>query len=147
MQCPFCPHQETKVVDSRLTQEGKSIRRRRECEKCQRRFSTYESYEGFQTLIVKKNGEKEPYDRSKIERGLRRAFEKRPGAQVSIETILGELESYIQDQQKKEMTSRELGDTVLGLIKEEDPVAYVRFASVYKSFGSLERFRKFLGQV
>lgn len=147
MQCPFCPCTETKVIDSRLTQEGKSIRRRRECEECKRRFSTYETYEGFQTLIVKKDGIKEPYDRSKIERGLRRAFEKRPGAESSIENILGELESYIQDQQKREMTSRELGDAVLRLIKEEDPVAYVRFASVYKSFGSLERFRKFLEQV
>jgi transcriptional repressor NrdR len=147
MQCPFCPCTETKVIDSRVTQEGKSIRRRRECETCKRRFSTYETYEGFQLFITKKDGVKEPYDRSKIERGLRRAFEKRPGAEASIEGILGELESYLQDQQKSEMTSRELGDTVLKLIKEEDPVAYVRFASVYKSFGSLERFRKFLGQV
>ncbi len=147
MQCPFCNNEETKVVDSRDTQEGRAIRRRRECESCERRFSTYETYEGFQTLIVKKDGIKEPYDRAKIERGLRRAFEKRPGAETSIETILGELEVYIQDQQKTEMTSRELGDTVLRLIKEEDPVAYVRFASVYKSFGSLERFRKFLEQV
>ncbi|MCW1888406.1 MAG: transcriptional regulator NrdR [Candidatus Moranbacteria bacterium] len=147
MLCPFCNHIETKVVDSRDTQENKAIRRRRECESCEKRFSTYETYEGFQTLIVKKNGVKEPYDRTKIERGLRRAFEKRPGAETSIENILGELENYIQNQQKHEMTSRELGDTVLRLIKEEDPVAYVRFASVYKSFGSLERFRKFLEQV
>lgn len=148
MQCAFCNSDATRVVDSRETQEGRAIRRRRECESCSRRFSTYETYEGFQLLIVKRDGsKKEAYDRSKIERGLRRAFEKRPGAEEAIEKILGDLENYLQDQQKREITSKELGDAVLERVKLEDPVAYIRFASVYKSFGSVERFRKFLDQV
>lgn len=147
MRCPFCSTDDTKVVDSRETQEGRVIRRRRECEKCGKRFSTYEEYEGFRLMVVKKNGEKEPYDRLKIERGLRRAFEKRPGATERIEKILGEVEYFLQDQQKTEMTSREIGDIILEKVKEVDEVAYIRFASVYKSFGSLQRFRKFLESV
>lgn len=147
MRCPFCSTLETKVVDSRETQEGRVIRRRRACEKCEKRFSTYEEYEGFRLMVVKKNGEKELYDRSKIERGLRRAFEKRPGAVDRIEKILGEVEYFLQDQQKKEMTSREIGDIILEKVREVDEVAYIRFASVYKSFGSLKRFRSFLESV
>src|SRR3989304_4013557 len=125
MHCPFCNHSETKVIDSRDTQEGRAIRRRRECEKCQARFSTYEEVEIFRLQISKKDGRKEEYDRTKIEHGLQRAFVKRPGAEERIEKIMGEIEYELHK-------------------KKADEVAYIRFASVYKSFGSAKSFLKAL---
>ncbi|OGI16192.1 MAG: transcriptional regulator NrdR [Candidatus Moranbacteria bacterium RIFCSPHIGHO2_12_FULL_54_9] len=144
MHCPFCNHPDTKVIDSRDTQEGRAIRRRRECEKCHARFSTYEEVEIFHLLVVKKDGRKEDYDRSKIEKGLRRAFEKRPAAEEKIERILGEIEYALHEKHMNEIGSREIGSLVMEKLKEADDVAYIRFASVYKSFGSAKSFRKAL---
>lgn len=144
MLCPFCNHPETKVIDSRETQEGRAIRRRRECEKCEVRFSTYEEVEIFRLQIIKKDGSREEYDRTKIERGLRRAFEKRPNAEERIEKILGEVEYALHEKNVSEIQSREIGSLVMEKLKEADDVAYIRFASVYKSFGSAKSFRKAL---
>lgn len=144
MLCPYCNHPETKVVDSRETKEGRAIRRRRECEKCVARFSTYEEPELFQLLIVKKDGHKEEYDKTKIEKGLRRAFEKRPQAEESIEKILGEIECVLHEKQLPEISSREIGSLIMEKLKAVDEVAYIRFASVYKSFGSAKSFLKAL---
>lgn len=144
MRCPFCNHEETKVVDSRETQEGRAIRRRRQCEDCHCRFSTYEEVEIFRLLVVKKDGHKEEYDKTKIEKGLRRAFEKRPQAEERIERILGEIEYTLHERQVSEISSREIGSLIMEKLKAVDEVAYIRFASVYKSFGSAKSFRKAL---
>jgi len=144
MYCPFCNHIDTKVIDSRDTQEGRVVRRRRECEKCSARFSTYEEIEIFHLSIVKKDGRKEEYDRKKIEKGLRRAFEKRPLAEEKIEKILGEIEYALHERHEAEIPSREIGSLLMKKLKEADDVAYIRFMSVYKSFGSAKSFRKVL---
>lgn len=144
MLCPFCNHPETKVVDSRETQEGRAIRRRRECEACRARFSTYEEVEIFRLCILKKDGRREEYDRRKIEQGLRRAFEKRPAAEERIERILGEVEYALHEKRVNEIQSREIGSLIMEKLKETDEVAYIRFASVYQSFGSAKGFRRAL---
>lgn len=142
MNCPFCNNTETKVVDSRETNEGKITRRRRECEKCNTRFSTYEEVELLRLSVVKKNGEKVDYDKNKIETGIRRALVKRPISEEKIAKLLGDIEYGIRALEKAEVTTREIGKIVLKKLKELDEVAYVRFASVYKSFGSIESFKK-----
>lgn len=142
MNCPFCNFADTKVIDSRETNEGKITRRRRECEKCQARFSTYEEVELLRLSVVKKNGEKEDYDKSKIEIGVKRALIKRPISQDKYAKLLGDIEYEIRTLEKPEVTTREIGRIVLKKLKELDEVAYVRFASVYKSFGSVESFKK-----
>ncbi len=142
MNCPFCNNAETKVVDSRDTNEGKITRRRRECGKCGSRFSTYEEIELLRLTIVKKNGEKTEYDKSKLETGIRRALIKRPITEEKIIKLLGDIEYAIQALEKSEVTTKEIGKIVLKKLKELDEVAYVRFASVYKSFGSVESFKK-----
>ncbi|MFA5994465.1 MAG: transcriptional regulator NrdR [Parcubacteria group bacterium] len=142
MNCPFCNNAETKVVDSRDTNEGKITRRRRECGKCGSRFSTYEEVELLRLTIVKKNGEKTEYDKSKLETGIRRALIKRPITEEKIIKLLGDIEYAIQALEKSEVTTKEIGKIVLKKLKELDEVAYVRFASVYKSFGSVESFKK-----
>lgn len=142
MRCPFCNNEETKVVDSRDTQEGRATRRRRECEKCQARFSTYEEVEIFRLTVVKKDGRKEEYDRKKIEDGLRRALEKRPQCEEKVERILGEVEYTLHEKRVGEIPSREIGATVMEKLRGVDEVAYIRFASVYKSFGSIQSFKK-----
>ena len=142
MNCPFCNNTETKVVDSRETNEGKITRRRRECLKCEARFSTYEEVELLRLQVVKKNGEKTDYDKSKIENGIRRALVKRPVSEEKIAKLMGDIEYEISALEKPEVTTREIGKIVLKKLKELDEVAYVRFASVYKSFGSIESFKK-----
>lgn len=142
MNCPFCNNTETKVVDSRETNEGKITRRRRECLKCEARFSTYEEVELLRLQVVKKNGEKVDYDKSKIENGIRRALVKRPVSEEKIAKLMGDIEYEISALEKTEVTTREIGKIVLKKLKELDEVAYVRFASVYKSFGSIESFKK-----
>lgn len=142
MQCPFCSHSETRVVDSRDTKDGKATRRRRECEKCRARFSTYEEVELLNLAVLKKNGESEDYDRGKIEVGIKKALEKRPVSEDKIEKILGDIEYEIQSKEKCEITSKEIGKIVMDKLKEIDDVAYLRFASVCKSFGSAESFKK-----
>lgn len=147
MNCPFCNNAETKVVDSRDTNEGKITRRRRECIKCGARFSTYEEIELLRLAVVKKNGEKTEYDKAKIETGIRRALVKRPVTEEKIIQLLGDIEYEIRSLEKPEVTTREIGKIVLKKLKEIDEVAYVRFASVYKSFGSIESFKKELDKL
>jgi len=142
MICPFCGHADTKVVDSRDTNDKKAIRRRRECDKCQSRFSTYEEMEIMKLTVIKRDGSKQEYDKSKIEIGLRKALEKRPVSEDRIQKTLGDIEYEIQSRESSEIKSRDIGKMVLEKIKEIDGVAYLRFASVYKSFGSIESFRK-----
>jgi transcriptional repressor NrdR len=142
MICPFCGHSETKVVDSRDTNDGKAIRRRRECEKCQARFSTYEEMEIMKLTVVKRDGNKQDYDRRKIEIGIRKALEKRPVSEDKIGKMVGDIEYDIQGRESNEITSKEIGKLILDKLKEIDDVAYLRFASVYKSFKSADSFRK-----
>lgn len=142
MNCPFCNNTDTKVVDSRETNEGKITRRRRECPKCEARFSTYEEVELLRLSVVKKDGSHTEYDKSKIETGIRKALEKRPISEERVFKTMGDIEYEIRSLEKPEVTTREIGKIVLKKLKELDEVAYVRFASVYKSFGSIESFKK-----
>lgn len=142
MVCPFCSHVETKVVDSRDANDGKITRRRRECLKCSARFSTYEEVELLHLVVIKRDGAKKDYDKSKIEVGIRKALEKRPVGNEKIAKLMGDIEYEIQSSEKTEITTREIGKIVLKKMREIDEVAYVRFASVYKSFGSIESFKK-----
>lgn len=142
MVCPFCGHSETRVVDSRDTNDGKAIRRRRECEKCQARFSTYEEMEIMRLTVIKRSGSKQEYDRSKIEVGIKKALEKRPLSEEKISKVIGDIEYEIQARESNEITSKEIGKIILEKLKETDDVAYLRFASVYKSFKSADSFRK-----
>jgi transcriptional repressor NrdR len=142
MNCPFCYNTETKVVDSRETNEGKITRRRRECLKCSARFSTYEEIELLRMSVIKKSGAKVDYDKAKIETGVRKALEKRPVTEEKITEFIGEIEYDIRSKEKPEITSREIGKIILKKLRELDEVAYVRFASVYKSFCSIESFKK-----
>lgn len=142
MLCPFCNNADTKVVDSRDTNDGKITRRRRECSKCNARFSTYEEVELLRIAVIKKNGSKEDYDKSKIESGIRKALEKRPVTQEKVAKLLGDIEYSLRTLEKPEIATREIGKLVLKKLRELDEVAYVRFASVYKSFGSIESFKR-----
>ncbi len=144
MRCPYCKHQETKVIDSRETKDGQVTRRRRECLKCSGRFSTYEEPELYKLLVTKKNGERENFSREKLERGLWQAFGKRPNAQEKIDKALDQVESGFKTKGIHETTSKEIGNRVLAVLKDLDEVAYIRFASVYKSFGSVKSFRRAL---
>lgn len=142
MICPFCAHSETKVVDSRDTNEQRAIRRRRECEKCQSRFSTYEEMEIMKLSVIKRDGSKQEYERKKIEVGLHKALEKRPVSEEKISKAIGDIEYEIQARESNEITSKEIGKMILDKLKELDDVAYLRFASVYKSFKTAESFRR-----
>lgn len=142
MICPFCGHDETKVVDSRDTNDSRAIRRRRECEKCQARFSTYEEMEIMRLTVIKRDGTKQEYVRSKIEIGLHKALEKRPVSEEKISKAIGDIEYEIQARESNEITSKEIGKMILEKLKELDDVAYLRFASVYKGFRNAESFRK-----
>lgn len=142
MICPFCGHNETKVVDSRDTNDGKITRRRRECLKCAARWSTYEEVEILRLPVIKKDGSRVDYDKNKIEFGIRKALEKRPVSEEKIAKLMGDIEYEIQSGERMEITTREIGKIVLKKLRELDEVAYVRFASVYKSFGSIESFKK-----
>ena len=142
MLCPFCNNQETKVVDSRDSNEGKVTRRRRECLKCSARFSTYEEVELLHLTILKKDGRKVDYDKGKIEEGVRKALEKRPVSEEKFSKLIGDIEYCLQSLEKTEVSTREIGRLILKKLREFDEVAYVRFASVYKSFGSIESFKK-----
>jgi len=142
MNCPFCNNQETKVVDSRETNEGKITRRRRECLKCEARFSTYEEVELLNLTVIKKDGSRVEYDKSKMETGIRKALEKRPISEERIAKFLGDIEYEIRTLEKSEISTKEIGKIVLKKLRDLDEVAYVRFASVYKSFGSIESFKK-----
>jgi transcriptional repressor NrdR len=142
MHCPYCLHKETKVVDSRDIDEGKTIRRRRQCLKCKRRFTTYERIEPVNLLVVKADGTREFYDRNKILTGVLKACEKRPISQERIEKLVNKIELKLQSSFKKEVTSKKIGQLVISQLKRLDKVAYIRFASVYKSFGDINSFEQ-----
>ena len=140
MKCPICSHSESKVVDSRTTKEGNSIRRRRECEKCAHRFTTYERAEVSWPLIVKKDGTRVNYLRDKIGIGIKKALEKRPVSAEDQEAIVDRVERYILDSGEKEISTKAIGERLMGELRDVDEVAYVRFASVYRSFRTLKDF-------
>ncbi|MBX4204914.1 MAG: transcriptional regulator NrdR [Candidatus Doudnabacteria bacterium] len=142
MRCPNCGNDDTKVLDSRPITDGLAIRRRRECVKCDFRFSTHEEMEILDLTVVKRDGRKEPYEREKIESGIRKAFEKRPLTREDFAAIMSGIEQDIQKLDKKEIGAREIGNIVMRRIKSRDQVAYIRFASVYRKFADVEEFIK-----
>ena len=140
MKCPFCGYEESKVIDSRPTDEGERIRRRRECLECGKRFTTYEMIESLPIVVIKKDGSRETFDRQKLLTGMLRACEKRP---VSIETLdraISDIETVIQNSLDREVSSDKIGELVMEKLKEIDEVAYVRFASVYRQFKDINTF-------
>jgi len=144
MRCPFCGHIEDKVVDSRESREGDAIRRRRECLKCGRRFTSYERLEEVPILIVKKDGRREPFDRQKLLRGIMSACQKRPVSLGTLEEAAGDIQAKLMELPDREVPSRNLGELVMDALKRIDSVAYVRFASVYRDFKDLPDFVKAL---
>ena len=142
MRCPFCHDLENRVVDSRLGKEGDAIRRRRHCERCGRRFTTYERVEDALPMVAKKDGRREPFERGKIVNGLKRACEKRPISVDTIEGIADAIERQLQEGGDREVTSQALGEAVMGALHDLDAVAYVRFASVYRSFRDVHEFMR-----
>jgi transcriptional repressor NrdR len=140
MRCPYCTSLENKVVDSRMGKEGESIRRRRECLKCEGRFTTYERVEEVLPLVIKKDGRREPFDRLKILSGIKNACEKRPVSVEAMETTVADIEKSLQDKGLKEIPSTIIGEEVMDHLHLLDEVAYVRFASVYRSFKDINEF-------
>ncbi|OGP86313.1 MAG: transcriptional regulator NrdR [Deltaproteobacteria bacterium RBG_13_65_10] len=140
MRCPFCSESDNKVIDSRLSRDENVIRRRRECERCQRRFTTYERIEEILPLVVKKDGRREPFDRKKIMLGIQKACEKRPVSVDTTEQVVEKLEKRFQESGVKEIPSSGVGEAVMQELHDLDQVAYVRFASVYRSFKDLNEF-------
>ena len=140
MRCPFCGHIEDKVVDSREAKDGDSIRRRRECLECGRRFTSYERIDEIPYMVVKKDGKRESLDRNKVLAGLMRACEKRPISMTQLESIVDEIEKEIQDSSDREMPTSDIGKIIMRRLKALDKVAYVRFASVYRSFRDVGEF-------
>lgn len=147
MKCPFCGHLEDRVIDSRLSKEGNAIRRRRECLKCRRRFTTYEAIEDIMPMVIKKDGRREPFDRQKILHGLKKACEKRPISMEVLESIVDEIERKVQDSTEKEIPSSTIGEEVMRRLQNLDDVAYVRFASVYRQFKDINEFMKELKDI
>ena len=142
MRCPYCGNLEDKVVDSRLSSEGNSIRRRRECLKCERRFTAYERIEQVPLMVVKKDGRREPFERKKILAGLIKACEKRPISMEKLEQLVDKIEFTLQKNYEKEVKSKEIGELVINMLQELDDIAYVRFASVYRQFKDVSQFMK-----
>ncbi len=147
MKCVYCGHLESKVVDSRPTDEGGAIRRRRECLACGKRFTTYEKIDSLPLLVIKKDGERVPYDSDKIKIGIIKACEKRPVPMHSINELLASVEKTIFNSLRQEITSKEIGEMVMCGLKKLDDVAYVRFASVYKEFKDVDTFMKELQSI
>jgi len=140
MRCPFCQHFDDRVIDSRLSKDGDMIRRRRECSHCQRRFTTYERVEETLPLVIKKDGRREAFDRGKILAGLHKACEKRPISVTVLEKLIERIEQRLQDAGEREVHSREIGEQIMQELQNLDEVAYVRFASVYRSFKDVNEF-------
>lgn len=140
MKCPYCEFEESKVVDSRPTDEGEAIRRRRECLQCGKRFTTYEKVETTPLMVVKKDGSRQMFDSQKLLNGIMRACEKRPVATKDMERIVADIESSMQNQLQREISSEEIGEMVMARLKKVDEVAYVRFASVYRQFKDVSTF-------
>jgi len=147
MKCPYCSKIENKVIDSRLSKDGRTIRRRRECTECGRRFTTYEKLEEILPLVVKKDGRREPFSREKILEGIKKACQKRPISITRIDEFVDALELHFQELGKKEIESKEIGEMVISNLKEWDDVAYVRFASVYRQFRDISEFMAELEEI
>jgi len=147
MKCPYCNHLGTKVLDSRAVNDSKSIRRRRECEQCFRRFTTFETVEETPLIVIKKDGSREEFSREKIIRGLIRACEKRPVSVEQLEAIVSEVEKRLRNTAQAEVESRQIGELVMEQLYPVDEVSYVRFASVYRQFKDINMFMKELTQI
>lgn len=142
MHCPFCGDSETKVIDSRLVADGNQVRRRRECQECGERFTTFESAELVMPRVIKNNGSRQPFDEDKLRNGLLRALEKRPVDIETIEATLNHIKHRLRATGEREVATRDLGEIVMDELRELDDVAYVRFASVYRSFQDINEFKK-----
>lgn len=140
MKCPYCGHAEDRVIDSRPTEENTAIRRRRECTRCLKRFTTYEKVESVPLMVIKKDKTRQTFDREKLLNGLLRACEKRPVSVDTLEKMVNEIEGQILNSLKREITTREIGEMVMARLKDVDEVAYVRFASVYRQFRDINTF-------
>ena len=140
MRCPYCGFRESKVVDSRPADEGSSIRRRRECLSCEKRFTTYETVESLPMVVIKKDGSRQSFDRSKILRGIQRSCEKRPVPLASLEQAVSEIEQILQNSLEREVRSETIGELVMERLRRLDEVSYVRFASVYRQFKDVHSF-------
>ena len=147
MKCPFCSYLEDKVVDSREGKDGRVIRRRRECLKCAKRFTSYERIDEIPLMVIKKDDRREPYDRNKITAGLRRACEKRPVSPSVLEAITDEIEQMMQDSPEREISTQAIGEKVMERLRTLDTVAYVRFASVYRQFQDVDQFMRELKEI
>ena len=147
MKCPYCAHLESKVVDSRPSDEGASIRRRRECLACHKRFTTYETMESLPLVVIKKDGSRQTFDKSKLLNGMIRACEKRPVAFATLEAIANEIEQTLQNEMSREIPSDRIGALVMDKLKGVDEVAYVRFASVYRQFKDISTFKAELSKL
>ncbi len=147
MKCPFCEHAESKVVDSRPTDEGVSIRRRRECLKCEKRFTTYEIIESIPIVIIKKDGKRQVYDRQKLMNGILRACEKTEVTFAQINDMVNEIESTLYNSMDREISSKQIGEMVMDRLKYINDIAYVRFASVYREFKDVNTFLDELNQL
>ena len=142
MKCPFCAHSETSVLESRVAEDGQSLRRRRECEKCRKRFTTFERIEGPTLFVVKRDGSRQPFDREKIVRGTIRSFDKRPVSVDLIRQLADEVEREVRRKEVSEISSKAIGKMVLRRLKNIDKVAWIRFASVYFELNDLQEFEK-----
>lgn len=140
MKCPYCSYEESKVIDTRPTEEGEAIRRRRECMKCEKRFTTYEKIENIPIMIIKKDKRREQFDREKVLSGLLKACQKRPVSTEALENLVNEIEATIANSMEREVTSEQIGELVMEKLKDLDEVAYVRFASVYRQFKDISTF-------
>lgn len=147
MKCPYCGDQDSKVIDSRHSEDGSSIRRRRECLSCQKRFTTYETVESLPIIVVKKDGSRQSFDRNKILNGMVRACEKRPVSMADLEAAVTDIEQVMQNSLEREISSASIGDLVMDRLKPLDEVAYVRFASVYRQFKDINSFMNELNKI
>ena len=147
MKCPYCGFGQDRVVDSRESKEADSIRRRRECERCNRRFTTYERIDEIPYMVVKKDGRRERFDRQKVLSGLLRACEKRPVPSSQLEKIVDAAEAFLVDASERERSSREIGELIMEHLKQLDTVAYIRFASVYRDFTDVREFKEELEEL
>ncbi len=147
MKCPYCGYQESKVVDSRHSEDGTSIRRRRECLECQKRFTTYEIVESLPIVVIKKDGSRQTFDRAKVLNGMVRACEKRPVSMAALEAAVAEIEQIIQNSLEREISTEQIGELVMERLKPMDEVSYVRFASVYRQFKDINSFMSELNKI
>jgi transcriptional repressor NrdR len=147
MRCPYCQEYESRVIDSRSSEDGSTIRRRRECTTCKRRFTTYERVEERPLLVVKNGGNREQFSREKILKGISKACEKRPVSSEEMETVVADIERDLRDNFDREVSSKVIGEKIMDKLQKLDEVAYVRFASVYRQFGDLNSFIKTIEQL